>query len=143
VDILVRNVSWVPKTHTYIFVLTSQFLTELLQNVSNLAPFRGLELPQTWHRQDQSTLIGQATTFSDPDTQALRIVSLQHNKPIDQGAFEVFSKLLESKANATNIEVDIPDVLSSIAPVLGRSLVGDNQLSDVGQGRFRKSARFD
>ncbi|CAN5951442.1 unnamed protein product [Sphagnum jensenii] len=117
--------------------------TELLQNVSNLAPFRGLELPQTWHRQDQSTLIGQATTFSDPDTQSLHIVSLQHTKPIDQSAFEAFSKLLESKANATNIEVNSPDVLSSIAPVLGRSLVGDNQLSDVAKpGTLRRDPAF-
>jgi hypothetical protein len=51
--------------------------------------------------------------------------------------------LLESKANATNIEVNSHDVLSSIAPVLGRLLVGDNQLSDVAKpGTLRRDPAF-
>jgi len=109
---------------------------EQTTRVDNLGAISAINLPASWHKFEQNTSSGRATTFAPKGNDAPQITNLEHTRPVDPNTTQIYKDLLAQKAPETlyaegfNVDAKAAKLLKSISPILGESLVGDNQISN-------------
>ncbi len=103
----------------------------------DIGTFETLDLPQSWSRFDSKTITGIATTFTNFKNASTQITVLPHNLPVAAQATAKICQLLNERIDAKTPKLLYSDVFDSagsdslfraIAPILGSSLVGNNQI---------------
>ena len=120
--------------------------------VEDLGSIKSFTLPSDWARSERFTWSGHSITFSNADYEGTRISYLAHENTISSKSQEAFEQVLNSPQNLPKplysetsksaISAEQRKLFNELAPVLGLSNVGDNQLTSQTDDAFKRKAAF-
>jgi hypothetical protein len=115
-----------------------------MQSVKSLDGIASMQLPSNWFKVEQNTRLADATTFRPSTIDKTQISFYGSIKPIDEESGKAFKQVINadlptprivySEAMQADSQANI-QTMRDLSSVLGRTTVGDNQLTSSGSRR--------